>query len=136
VTPGLGIARIGGVVVPKQLQQFEAIGYHNGADGRPGTDDDLELGVVPVAWSLEELPVTFDDDDVDFVGTIDARGLFTPNVDGPNPARSGNRNNIGDVWVVATHLDPRGGGGSQPLTARAHLVVLAPLHIRWEGAGP
>jgi len=30
-------------------------------------------------------------------------GRFTPNVDGPNVVRKGSRNNIGDVWVVATY---------------------------------
>ena len=65
-----------------------------------------------------------------FVGEIDAtRGLFTPALDGPNPARSGNRNNVGDVWVVATHTPPDGG---KPVRARAHLVVTVPLYLRWE----
>ena len=64
-----------------------------------------------------------------FVGEIDrTRGVFTPAVDGPNPKRSGNRNNIGDVWVVAVHK-PAGGA---PLRARAHLVVTVPLYMRWD----
>ena len=63
---------------------------------------------------LEEYSVTFDDDDIEFVGRIDARsGLFTPAPDGPNPERSGNRNNIGDVWVVASFTPP-GGQGATP----------------------
>ncbi|HUF26390.1 MAG TPA: quinohemoprotein amine dehydrogenase subunit alpha [Gemmatimonadaceae bacterium] len=129
VTPQAGMARVGGIQFPKQLQQFEAVAVHDGADGRPDTPDDLELGPVPVAWSLEEYGVTYDDDDLKFVGAIDQRGLFTPAVDGPNPQRSGERNNIGDVWVVATH-QPAGGGS--PLKARAHLVVTVPLYMRWE----
>jgi quinohemoprotein amine dehydrogenase len=130
VTPAAGMARVGGIVFPKQMQQFEAIAYHNGADGRPDTRDDLELGPVDVTWSLEEYGVTYDDDDVKFVGAIDARGLFTPAVDGPNPQRSRNRNNIGDVWVVATHSPSR--PGAKPLRARAHLLVTVPLYLRWE----
>jgi quinohemoprotein amine dehydrogenase len=129
VTPVAGMARVGGVVFPKQFQQFEAVAYHDGADGRPDTPDDLELGPVDVSWSLEEYGVTYDDDDLRYVGSIDPRGLFTPAADGPNPQRSGNRNNIGDVWVVATHA-PR--PDSKPLRARAHLLVTVPLYMRWE----
>lgn len=130
VTPLAGMARIGGAVFPKQLQQFEAVAYHDGADGRPDTPDDLELGPVDVTWSLEEYGVTYDDDDLKFVGAIDQTGLFTPAVDGPNPQRSRNRNNIGDVWVVATHSPRR--AGAKPLRARAHLLVTVPLYMRWE----
>jgi quinohemoprotein amine dehydrogenase len=87
---------------------------------------------VDVAWSLEEYGVTYDDDDLKYVGKIDQRGLFTPNLDGPNPQRSGNRNNIGDVWVVATYQPDENGNGTRPLKARAHLVVTVPLYMRWE----
>ena len=132
VTPLAGMARIGGVVFPKQYQQFEAIAYHNGADAKPDTEDDIEIGPVDVTWSLEEYGVTYDDDDVKYVGRIDQRGLFTPNLDGPNPQRSGNRNNIGDVWVVATYQPDENGNGARPLKARAHLLVTVPLYMRWE----
>ena len=64
------------------------------------------------------------------MGRVDEKtGLFTPSVDGPNPQRSGNRNNVGDVWVVATYLP---GGGAAPLRARAQLVVTVPLYQRWD----
>jgi quinohemoprotein amine dehydrogenase len=131
VTPQAGMARAGGAVFPKQLQQFEAIAVANGPDGKPDTPDDLQLGAVPVTWSLEEFTATFDDDDLKFVGTLDQTGLFTPNVDGPNPARSGERNNIGDVWVVA---DYTGDGRDKPLRARAHLLVTVPVYMRWYSA--
>ena len=65
-----------------------------------------------------------------FVGALDQHGLFTPNVDGPNPTRSGNRNNVGDVWVVATYQPA--GKGARPLKARAQLVVTVPLYIKWD----
>jgi quinohemoprotein amine dehydrogenase len=55
-------------------------------------------------------------------------GTFTPALDGPNPERPRNRNNVGDVWVVAAHA-PAGG---ETLSARAHLVVTVPLYLRWE----
>jgi quinohemoprotein amine dehydrogenase len=132
VAPLSGMARVGGVVFPKQLQQFEAIGYSNGPDGKPDTADDLNLGVVPVKWSIEEYTATFGDDDAQFVGTLDQNGLFTPNVDGPNPKRSGNRNNIGDVWVVAELTGPDStGSATQPLRARAHLLVTVPVYMAW-----
>ena len=72
--------------------------------------------------------MTFDDDDLKFVGAIDQRGLFTPALDGPNPARSGSRNNIGDVWVVATYKP----AGAPAMKARSLLVSTVPLMMRWE----
>jgi quinohemoprotein amine dehydrogenase len=118
------------VVFPKQLAQFEAFAYSKGPDGKPETKDDLPVGYVDATWSVEEYTAIFGDDDVKFVGGVDpATGLFTPAVDGPNPKRSGNRNNIGDVWVVATHAP---GGDAPPLRARAHLVVTVPLYLRWD----
>jgi quinohemoprotein amine dehydrogenase len=130
VSPQAGMARVGGIQFPKQYARFEAIGYLNGPDLKPETADDIEVGPVAVTWSIEEYGVTYRDDDVAYVGTIDASGLFTPNVDGPNTKRAGNRNNIGDVWVVATHQPA--GTGARPLRARAHLVVTVPLYMRWE----
>lgn len=125
VMPVSGMARVGGAVFPKQLQQFEAVAINNGPDRKPGTADDLNLGIVDVRWSLEEYPSTFNDDDVQFVGAIDERGLFTPNVDGPNPKRSGNRNNVGDVWVVADYP------GAKAIRGRAHLLVTVPIYMNW-----
>ena len=133
VVPQSGMARVGGVVFPKQLQQFEAIAINNGPDGKPDTADDLNLGIVDAKWSVEEYPTTFNDDDTQFVGAIDQKGLFTPNVDGPNPKRSGNRNNVGDVWVVA-ELPPSTGtqvATAPALRARAHLLVTVPLYMNW-----
>lgn len=131
VAPQAGMARIGGVTFPKQHQQFEAIAYSNGPDGKPDTKDDVSLGLVDASWSLEEFTATFDDDDTKFVGTIDASsGLFTPNVEGPNPERRNNANNYGDVWVVASYTPPD--AGARPLRARAHLLVTVPLYIRFD----
>jgi quinohemoprotein amine dehydrogenase len=129
VLPQAGLARVGGANFPKQYQQFEAVAYANGPDGKPNTKDDVELGHVEVTWSIEEYTATFDDDDKDFVGTIDpSTGLFTPNLDGPNPKRRHNTNNYGDVWVVATYQQPK------PIKARAHLLVTVPLYIKWDQA--
>lgn len=133
VTPAAGMARLGGIVAPKQFAQFEAIGVSNGPDGEPGTDDDLDLGAVDVTWSLEEYSATFDDDDIDFVGELGPDGLFTPAIDGPNPERSGDRNNVGDVWVVATYESEEIG---RPLRGRAHLIVTVPLYLNFRGFEP
>jgi quinohemoprotein amine dehydrogenase len=129
VLPRAGLARVGGVVFPKGFQQFEAMAFANGPDGKPDSSDDWPLGLVDARWSLEEFTATFNDDDLKFVGSIDpATGLFTPNVDGPNPERSGNRNNIGDLWVTA---DYKPDGAAEPIRARAQLVVAPPVYMRW-----
>jgi quinohemoprotein amine dehydrogenase len=137
VKPDWAMARVGGDTFPKMLAQFEAWGYSNGADGKPDSPDDIELGLLDAAWSMEEYAATYNDDDIKFVGTLnEATGRFTPNVDGPNPARSGSRNNIGDVWVVAKVLgDPSGGKPAATLRARAHLLVTVPLYMRFEPTG-
>lgn len=132
VTPSSNLARVGGIRFPKQFAQFEAIGLSNGIDGKPDTADDINVGTVPVTWALEEYGVTFKDDDVRYVGQLDAKGLFTPAVDGPNPSRAGERNNIGDVYVVATYQPAD--AGARPLRARSLLIVTVPLYMRWEPA--
>jgi quinohemoprotein amine dehydrogenase len=130
VTPDWNMARVGGVVFPKMLARFDAWAYANGPDGKPNTDDDLKLDAVTAQWSIEEYKATFDDEDTKFVGAIDAAtGVFTPNVDGPNPQRKGERNNMGDVWVVASYTPP---GASAPLKARSHLLVTAPLYMKFD----
>jgi len=141
VNPAAGMARVGGNVFPKQFQQFEAVGINYGLDGKPDTADDLDLGIVNVKWSLEEYPATFGDDDVQFVGTLDQNGLFTPNGDGPNPKRTGNRDNVGDVWVVAELATGSGAGtngtngsaaaAAKTVRARAHLLVTVPIYMAW-----
>jgi quinohemoprotein amine dehydrogenase len=128
VRPQAGMARVGGVNFPKQFQQFEAFAYNNGADGKPNTKDDLEIGPADVTWSIEEYTATFDDKDKDYVGAIDANGMFTPSVDGPNPKRPLNANNVGDVWVVATHKMSDG----RNLRGRAHLLVTMPLYVKFD----
>jgi quinohemoprotein amine dehydrogenase len=134
VTPAWAMARVGGGAFPKGLAQFEARAFDNGPDGKPETGDDIDLGVVNASWTLEEFAATYDDDDVKFVGTIEAKtGRFTPAIDGPNPARSGSRNNIGDVYAVAIYTpEAIDGKAAKPLRARAHLLVTVPLYMRWE----
>lgn len=128
VTPRTGMARVGGAAFPKGYEIFEAIGWNDGPDGEEGTADDLELGRVAVEWHVEEYAAVFGDDDIDYVGSMGQDGVFTPALDGPNPERPGNRNNVGDLWVVATHERP----GEEELAARAHLVVTVPLYIKFD----
>jgi quinohemoprotein amine dehydrogenase len=137
VTPAWGMARVGGVTFPKGLAQFEARAYDSGADNRGDTADDIDLGVVNATWSIEEFAAVYDDEDIKYVGEIDkATGRFTPNIEGPNPARKGSRNNIGDVYVVATYSpEAVDGKPAKPLRARAHLLVTVPLYMRWEQPG-
>ena len=115
VKPDWAMARVGGVTFPKMSAQFEAWAYSNGADGKPDSPDDIDLGIVDASWTMEEYAATYNDDDIKFVGTLnEATGHFTPNIEGPNPARSGSRNNVGDVWVVAKYPGDAVGGKPAP----------------------
>ncbi len=129
VQPEMALSRVGGVVAPKQFVQFEATGWHAGPDGERLTEDDLDLGPVEVAWTTEEYFIRDEDADTRFVGSVNADGLFTPGLDGPNPERELNADNMGDVWVVATHEDPMSG---QTLRDRARLVVAPPVFLFWD----
>jgi quinohemoprotein amine dehydrogenase len=132
VTPESALARLGSDAHPKGYQQFDAIAYQRGADGKPHTADDVELGPIDVTWSVEEFYSVYGDDDKDFVGTLNpTTGLFTPALDGPNPQRKFNRNNYGDVWVVATTKSERDQDG-KPLVGKAYLVVTVPMYIRFD----
>ncbi len=127
VSPNAQISRLGGVVYPKEFAQFEAIAWAAGPDAKEHTADDICLGPVTAGWGLEEFYSTPEDDDVGFVGKVDDSGLFTPNLDGPNPARKKQANNFpvnnyGDVWVAATYKS----GDGPALKAKAYLVVTVP----------
>ena len=85
IRPNPGFSRIGGKVRPKQLERFEAVAFTRGPDGIPFNEDDVDLMTVPVRWHLEEFPIRPGDDDLQFVGELDAEtGVFTPAIDGPN----------------------------------------------------
>jgi quinohemoprotein amine dehydrogenase len=131
VLPETSLARLGGDVHPKGYQQLEAIGMNRGEDGKLHTADDIELGPIDVTWSMEEFYAVFGDDDRDFVGSLNDSGLFTPNIDGPNPKRKFSRNNYGDVWAVATAVKEKDKEG-KPLTGKSYLVVTVPQYIRWD----
>lgn len=131
VTPDTALAHLGSDVHPKGYQQFEAIAYQRGADGKPHTADDVELGPIDVNWSVEEFYSSYGDDDKEFVGSLSSTGLFTPSSDGPNPQRKFSRNNYGNVWVVATAKDEKDKDG-RPLAGKSYLVVTVPTYIKWD----
>jgi quinohemoprotein amine dehydrogenase len=132
--PDASMARLGGVVAAKQYAQFEAIAYAAGPDGKPDTADDIPLGPVPAKWAMSEFLSTPEDDDVKFVGTVNqTSGMFTPNVEGPNPERKKQTNNFGtdnygDVWVDAEYDAP----GGKTMKARSYLVVTIPVYVRYD----
>ena len=119
VTPQVEIARIGGGPIEKLTAQFDAVGYMAGADGKPGTEDDIKIGVMPADWKADN----FDEyaaalKDAEFAGSIDGRGLFTPNLGGPNPKRVMTANNAGNIKVTASVTD-----GSNRVDGSAQLYV-------------
>lgn len=120
--PEQGFARPGGIRARKMLEQFEAIGYLNGKDSVKGTADDVRIGrIAPVQWNVEENVTRNNDDDVQFVGAVDANGLFIPAEDGPNAKRERLEHNVGDVWVEAWYTPD---GAKRPIGARASLLVM------------
>ncbi len=132
VTPETGLARLGGAGnFAKGYQQFEAIGYENGPDGKARTADDIAIGPLEVTWSVEEFLSVYGDDDRAFVGELNQRGLFTPALHGPNPKRKFGRNNYGDVWVVATAKTEKDKDG-KAVNGRSRLVVTVPSYMRWD----
>ncbi|MBC7927067.1 MAG: quinohemoprotein amine dehydrogenase subunit alpha [Bryobacteraceae bacterium] len=127
--PESAVARLGGNSHPKGFVQFEAFAWSNGLDGKPNTGDDINLGPVDARWSVEEFPSHLGDDDMEFVGSLGANGLFTPSIEGPNDRRRFGTNNYGDVWITASWKAPE---SEKSLTAKSYLVVAVPLYIRWD----
>ncbi|SFF91573.1 quinohemoprotein amine dehydrogenase [Novosphingobium sp. CF614] len=135
VVPETSLAHLGGIKYGKGYEQFEAVAWSNGADGKPNTGPDTgdDFPVMPIAadWTMGEFPTVTYDDDVKYVGTLGTAGFFTPNVEGPNPERRFSRNNYGEVWVVATARTLKDKLG-KPLSARAYLVTTVPTYRRWD----
>ena len=127
VLPERGGARVGGVYVPKQSEQFEAVAYSDGQDGIAGTEDDFEIGTIQPQWEIENYYYKYFADDKQFVGSIDQHGLFTPAVETANEKRPETLNNTGSVWVVASYKPP---DAKQSLQGRAYLLVSASVFIK------
>jgi quinohemoprotein amine dehydrogenase len=106
VEPAFTIARVGGgdpAAPPPVPAAFSAVGWWNGPDGLPETEDDIRIGAVPAEWSVgdaNETAVAMQD--AMFAGEIGADGIFTPAIAGPNPDRKFSTNNAGELNVVAT----------------------------------
>lgn len=121
-------------------QQFEAIGYQRGPDGRLHTADDLDLGPLDpqdIAWSLDVFYAA-PGSNTDFVGKIGSSGFFTPTAQNPKA-------NF-DVWVVATAKSEKDKNG-KPLVGKSYMVVTVPSYTlngrryvrdldRWVDDGP
>jgi len=131
VTPETALAHLGSETHPKGYQQFEAVAYNRGADGKAHTADDVDLGPIDVTWSVEEFQSVYGDDDKGFVGQLSPTALFDPASDGPNPERKFSRNNYGNVWVVATSKTEKEKDG-RPMTGKSYLVVTVPTYIKWD----
>jgi quinohemoprotein amine dehydrogenase len=127
VLPERGSARIGGVYVPKESEQFEAVAYSDGQDGIAGTEDDFEIGTIQPKWEIANYYYKYFADDKEFVGTIDQHGLFTPAVETANDKRPETLNNTGSVWVVAHYQSP---DARQSLQGRAYLLVAASIFMK------
>ena len=115
VEPAFTIARVGGggAAVPAPVPAwFKAVGYWNGPDGAPGTEDDIRIGTLKASWSVANRgEIAEAMDDVAFAGTMDAdSGIFMPAIAGPNPARPFTTNNAGELTVTAEAAGVTGAG--------------------------
>lgn len=122
VEPSMDIARLGGGggPIPHEPAQFQAVGYMAGADGKPGTEDDVRIGVMPATWTAANYDKLAEElDDVKHVGVLEANGLFRPADAGINPARGELLNNNGQLTVKAMVKD-----GATAVEGTARLIVV------------
>ncbi|WP_432474507.1 quinohemoprotein amine dehydrogenase subunit alpha [Amphritea sp. HPY] len=128
VMPNESIARVGGNggKIPKMKSTYRALAFSAGADGKPGTEDDMRLGYMPAQWSLQPFDeVAEHDNDLQYAGAIDGNGVFTPGDAGLNPERKMSTNNVGNLKVVAQVID-----GDNAVEGDAHLLVTVPVFIK------
>ena len=122
VEPAFAVARVGGDggSQPVVDAMFDAVAWSNGADGEAGTGDDMRIGPVAAAWTVEPFNAQAESDqDVRFAGQMDKdSGVFTPAAAGPNPERKYQTNNAGNLKVVAT-VDQ----GEQEIRGEGQLIV-------------
>ena len=137
ITPESCLAAFGDETRATGYQQFAAIAYQRGADGKRYTDDDIELGPIDVTWALKVF-YSQDGASADLVGQISSGGLFIPASKSPGT-------NF-DVWVIATAADEKDAGG-KPLVGKSYMVVTVPYYVfkgrryvrdleRWVDDGP
>lgn len=105
VLPEIGRARVScGPAYPAQGVQFVARGIGAGPDGKVGTEDDLVLNPVDAKWSLAEEKTRDNDDDLKYLTTSVANGLYTPvTTYGPIPERVQRVEGTGLIKVVASY---------------------------------
>ena len=122
VEPAYAVGRVGDNGGSQSTVEaiFDAIAWSNGADGEPGTADDLRIGRVPAKWSVagynEQATA---DEDQRFAGQMGMDdGVFTPAGAGPNPERRFQTNNAGNLKVIAG-IDQDG----QTIQGEGHLMV-------------
>jgi quinohemoprotein amine dehydrogenase len=118
VMPESSMAAFGGEGYPRGFQQFEAIGFQRGADGKAHTADDLELGPVEVTWSIEVF-YEVDASQRALVGTVSPTGFLTPAADSPNTNY--------DIWAIATAKNEKNKNG-EPLVGKGYVVVTVPTY--------
>ena len=126
IRPDIGRARVSsGAAYPPQGVQFVARGIHNGADGKPGTADDLALEPVDADWWLEEEKTREADDDMQYLSAPIAGGLYTPvTTYAPIESRHQRREGVGLIAVGArVNID------GEILKDRVRLVVTVPDFI-------
>ncbi|MDX2423462.1 MAG: quinohemoprotein amine dehydrogenase subunit alpha [Amphritea sp.] len=122
VVPDFAVARVGGNggSTPKYNAYFQAEAWMNGADGQPGTADDMRIGYLPAKWHVEAFNEQAEADrDVHFAGKMNAKtGVFTTAAAGPNPERRMSTNNAGNLKVIAEVMD-----GDKALNAEGQMIV-------------
>ena len=126
IRPDIGRARVSsGAAYPPQGVQFVARGIHHGADGKPGTADDLVLEPVDADWWLEEEKTREADDDMQYLSAPIAGGLYTPvTTYAPIESRHQRREGVGLIAVGA-----KINIGGEILKDRVRLVVTVPDFI-------
>ena len=117
VSPESSLAEFASPTRPRGYQQFEAIGYQRGPDGKAHTADDLELGPVDAGWSMEVFYET-DPSKRSIVGSVSPTGFFSPALDNPNLNY--------DIWVIATAKNDMKDG--KPLVGKGYVVVTIPTY--------
>jgi quinohemoprotein amine dehydrogenase len=137
VVPDSTVAAFGDDTHAKGYEQFEAIGYHRGPDGKSHTADDIALGPVDVTWAIEVFHAA-EAGKSDSVGAMSPLGLFTPANENP-------KLNF-DVWVIATTKDEKNQNG-EPMVGKSYMVLTVPTYTfngrqyvrdldRWVDDGP
>lgn len=126
VSPATGRARVnGGINYPAEGLQFQAFAWSRGADADDPSDDFL-LGPVAAEFSLAEEKTRPGDDDLVYLGAIEADGTYLPSGDyNPIPSREYGGEGTGMVKVIAQYTR-----GAIPYTAEGLLVVTVPDYIQ------